>query len=1121
MAYTYNLSATVRGGKRSIWDSVWDGSSAEDERRAGLTGTSTYHQCSMIFNTSSLAGKTITGINLTFTVVSGTIPGNGTNNFPICYKADSSTTSWKRSSTSAVGYIKNQTSGGGSYGASNTQMTVNMGTTLPSYGYVAGSIQSPSGSYKSVILGSTATLAVTTNETYREYTLAYNANGGSGAPGSTSAGNIQVNPSCTFTVSSTVPTRTGYDFLGWSTSSTATSASYVGGNSITVTTAGTTTLYAVWKLKTYTVAYNKGSYGTGTNTTATKTYNVALTLKGATFTRTGYTQTSWYSTSPAPQQFALGGSYTANADITLYPTWTPNTYTVSYNANGGTAASVPAAQTKTYGATLTLSSTKPTRANEAAGSCTVSYDGNGGSTPTASAANRTTSYAFKNWNTAVNGSGAAYESGGSYTANAAATLYAQWTPTTTTASVTLPTPTRTGYRFDGWFTAKTDGTQVTSPYTPGGNVTNVTLYAHWTATSATLSSVSPTTVLCGNTLTGSWTSTGSYYYRLKVTCGNGEEKWSSITAVGASSATVTIPTTWYSMSNGPMKNSETASATCTLYTYSNSAGTTQVGTATSLPFTAKVPDNVAPTLSSLTYKASSDNPVVSGWGDNVFVQGYSKVTLTLSVSSYNGSALKSVSFSGEGWTSSGTSLTSPASTVVNRSDQVKFTAYCTDTRNHQSQISVNVPFEAYSPPTVSTIVVGRSDKNGNDNNSSGAWIKFTPKFSYSSCGGHNQLSTHTAQYTLHGSSAVLGSLTCTSDITYAPINAEATPPTGTIWPVSATSAYDVSVILVDSIQANAGTNTTLTTTLPSVQGIWFGKGNDRLGLGGVPSGPGLHVDWNAEFNGTLDVTPRRCEATLPTSGNGVGWYRAIVYNAYDTSSAQGTSGEIVTIKIVYTSAVSVQHEISLFMTKGKVAFLNEISHGTTNLVDQIRYNYNGSTGYIDIHWTTTTACYVNVSFDVASRNYAQGGWVAGALTSVAESPANETELTRYTFAENTEYTRYIWTPTFSGTANPSVSNALCFYSVKNNVLYAGGRFNLASFTSGSTTVSFTLPVSLGSADRSAETIGTMFTTTKTLQLRWTGATVYITDAGGNFSGGLLNTGYWSFQIVAPIYNQRR
>ena len=996
MAYTYNIPVTVRGGRRAVWDGYWDGSGAYEEQVVGIIGGAWY-QSSMMFNNTPVAGKTITGITLNLTVASGTIPSDGTQNYPICDKADSSTTSWKRSSTSAVNgkYIRNQTVGGGTISANNTVLSIDMGTTLPTYGYVAGPrASSLSSSFKHVKLASTATLAVTTNETYREYTLTYNANGGSGAPGNQAAGVISVDPSCTFTVSSTIPTRTGYTFLGWSTSSTATSASYVGGSQITVSN-GTTTLYAVWKLQTYTVTYDKGPSGTGTNTTATKTYNVALTLKGATFTRTGYTQTSWYSTSPA-QAFALGGSYTANADITLYPTWTPNKYTVSYNANAGTGvvSNVPDAQTKTYGTALTLSSTKPTRANEPAGSRTVLYDGNGAPNPTSSTASRTTSYAFSNWNTAANGSGTAYSSGASYTANAAATLYAQWTSTTTTASVTLPTITRTGYRFDGWFTAQTGGSQVTSPFTPGNDV--VTLYAHWTALSATLSSVSPTTVLCGNTLTGSWTSTGSYYYRLKVTCGNGEEKWSSITSVGATSAAVTIPTTWYSMSNGPMKNSETASATCTLYTYSNSAGTTQVGTATSLPFTAKVPDSVVPTLSSLTYKASSDNPVVSSWGENVFVQGYSKVTLTLSVSSYNGSALKSVSFSGANWGSTGLSLTSQPSTVINMSGPVTFTAYCTDTRNHQSHISVDVTFEAYSPPTISAIAVGRSDKSGNDNNSSGAWIKFTPSFSYSSCGGHNQLSTHTAQYTLHGSSAVLGSLTCTSDTTYAPENAEATPPTGTIWPVSATSAYDVSVILVDSIQANAGTNTTLTTTLPSVQGIWYGKGNDRLGLGGVPTGPGLHVDWDAEFNGVVDVTQRRCYNTLPSAG----WYRVLTFNSDSVNHSNGYAGSTIDFNIGYKGP-NETHKISLHIVNGRITFDSENSVSYSQLIDKIRYARNGAVGYVDLHILgECTGLYVD--FIVHDQPTKQYQYVAAGLVGVDPSPVYpETVVTEYTFSLNT------------------------------------------------------------------------------------------------------------------------
>ncbi|MBO7070554.1 MAG: hypothetical protein J6W09_04595 [Bacteroidales bacterium] len=156
------------------------------------------------------------------------------------------------------------------------------------------------------------------------------------------------------------------------------------------------------------------------------------------------------------------------------------------------------------------------------------------------------------------------------------------------------------------------------------------------------------------------------------------------------------------------------------------------------------------------------------------------------------------------------------------------------------------------------------------------------------------------------------------------------------------------------------------------------------------------VAGNLTVGGVLDVTQRRCEATLSSEG----WYRAIVYNAYDTNSAQGSSGEIVTIRIVYTSLVSVQHEISLWMSYGKVAFLNETSHGTTNLVDKIRYTHAGAVGYVDIHVTSSSSVQYNVSFDVASRTYAQERWVAGTLASVAPAPSGETVLTEYTFHAN-------------------------------------------------------------------------------------------------------------------------
>ena len=94
--------------------------------------------------------------------------------------------------------------------------------------------------------------------------------------------------------------------------------------------------------------------------------------------------------------YAAGASYTANAAATLYAVWKANTYTVSYNANGGSGA--PSAQTKTYGTTLKLSSTKPTRTN----------------------------YTFLGWATSASATSATYAAGANYTANANTTLYAVW-----------------------------------------------------------------------------------------------------------------------------------------------------------------------------------------------------------------------------------------------------------------------------------------------------------------------------------------------------------------------------------------------------------------------------------------------------------------------------------------------------------------------------------------------------------------------------------------------------------------------------------------------------------------------------------------------------------------------
>ena len=88
------------------------------------------------------------------------------------------------------------------------------------------------------------------------YTITYNANGGSGAPSSQSY-TYDPNNDTVFYLSSTTPSRSGYTFLGWSLSSTATSASYSAGQRWGTHNANNYTLYAIWK-KTVTVCGENG-----------------------------------------------------------------------------------------------------------------------------------------------------------------------------------------------------------------------------------------------------------------------------------------------------------------------------------------------------------------------------------------------------------------------------------------------------------------------------------------------------------------------------------------------------------------------------------------------------------------------------------------------------------------------------------------------------------------------------------------------------------------------------------------------------------------------------------------------------------------------------------------------
>lgn len=152
-----------------------------------------------------------------------------------------------------------------------------------------------------------------------------------------------------------------------------------------------------------------------------------------------------------------------------------DTYTVTYNANGGSGA--PANQTKQHNVTLTLSTDQPTKADSSSSGLTVTYNGNNGSVDKASDTSYIISkYTFTKWNTKSDGSGTDYLPGASYTANAAVTLYAQYSSTSSRQAIALPGGSRGGYSLTGFGTSASSTTPVANPYTPSANIT---LYAIW------------------------------------------------------------------------------------------------------------------------------------------------------------------------------------------------------------------------------------------------------------------------------------------------------------------------------------------------------------------------------------------------------------------------------------------------------------------------------------------------------------------------------------------------------------------------------------------------------------------------------------------------------------------
>ena len=258
--------------------------------------------------------------------------------------------------------------------------------------------------------------------------------------------NIQLEYGTGYSLSNYQPARSGYTLAGWSTSSTATSPQYSSTQTVTNLTSNpnqTVTLYAVWRVRTYTISFNS-SGGSNVASIAREHGKPLGTLP--TTTKTGYSLKGWFTEPTNGTQVSASTTVVGNA--TYYAQWTPINYTVSFNANGGTGTMTSVSMK--YGNTYTLQANNFERSG----------------------------YIFNGWNTKPDGTGSNYSnrqqvSNLTTTANATVTLYAKWVVDSgyrinydldggtvsinnpvnydsTTPTFKLNNPSKEGYTFKGW-----------------------------------------------------------------------------------------------------------------------------------------------------------------------------------------------------------------------------------------------------------------------------------------------------------------------------------------------------------------------------------------------------------------------------------------------------------------------------------------------------------------------------------------------------------------------------------------------------------------------------------------------------------------------------------------------
>lgn len=276
----------------------------------------------------------------------------------------------------------------------------------------------------------------------------------------------------TFALSLDNPTKEGYTFNGWFTNENGHGEQCFTENSTVTLPADNLNLYAHFTPNTYTITFAGNAHDGGTAPESIKAvYDQNVEFPECTFTRTGHSFTGWKvmdgdtfeaGMTATPPNLATGEG--TNMTVAVYAQWEPNTYTITFDSDGGSAVEPI---TQKYGTSVTTPE-NPTREG----------------------------YTFKGWNPTLP---EIMPAGG-------LTLKAQWEANEYTitfnseggtdvalikqaylSEVKAPTaPTKEGYTFVGWFTEKEGkGTQYFAD-TVKMPLNGLTLYAHWTINSYTI-----------------------------------------------------------------------------------------------------------------------------------------------------------------------------------------------------------------------------------------------------------------------------------------------------------------------------------------------------------------------------------------------------------------------------------------------------------------------------------------------------------------------------------------------------------------------------------------------------------------------------------------------------------